>query len=50
MLAEQTLAVEAVQDAERRLLEPRVITGQATPEERERYRSLAGKSPARLAS
>jgi DNA primase len=42
--------VEAVQDAERRLLEPRVITGQATPEERERYRSLAGKSPARLAS
>jgi hypothetical protein len=27
-----------------------VIAGQATPEERERYRSLQGKSPARLAS
>jgi DNA primase len=42
--------VEAVQEAERKLLEPRVIAGQATPEERERYRSLQGKSPARLAS
>jgi DNA primase len=42
--------VEAVQEAERKLLEPRVIAGQATPEERERYRSLTGKSPARLAS
>jgi DNA primase len=42
--------VEAVQEAERRMLEPRVIAGQATPEERERYRSLQGKSAARLAS
>jgi DNA primase len=42
--------VDAVQEAERRTLEPRVIAGQATPEERERYRSLQGKSAARLAS
>jgi DNA primase len=42
--------VEAVQEAERKLLEPKVAAGQATPEERERYRSLQGKSPARLAS
>ncbi len=41
---------QAVHEAERRLLEPRVIAGQATPEERERYRSLQGKSAARLAS
>jgi DNA primase len=41
--------VDAVLEAERRLLEPRVAAGEASAEERERYRSLQGRSPARLA-